>query len=117
MISLEHLEQRFRDGDRNATKDWLRVEQLSTPAAEETVCAVEDTTTLQGLIIEALGQISGQLRHCFYMKDVKGLSHQKIAEALHISESAARSYASRGRQAFIKAVAQLRTQQQEEVMQ
>jgi RNA polymerase sigma-70 factor, ECF subfamily len=110
MISLEYLEERYRAGDMKVAKDWHSVEQLSVQGAEETLCTAEDTASEQRLITAALEQIPGQLRRCFYMKDIQSLSHQEIAKTLSISESAARSYASRGRQAFIKAVTQLRAQ-------
>ena len=112
IVSLEYLEQRFQAGDANVAKDWYAIEQLSMQGADEIVCDREETNARQRLVIGALGQLSGQLRNCFYMRDVKGLSHQEIAHTLQISEAAARSYASRGRQAFIKAVAQLQAQQE-----
>ncbi len=113
-VSLEGLEQRFRAGDMSVTNDWHTIEQLSTLGAEEVVCSMEESREKMEesrkkleLITEALSQVPGQLGKCFYMKYVQNLPHQEIAKTLRISESAARAYSSRGRQAVIKAVARL----------
>jgi len=106
-VSLEDLEQRARAGEVSAAKDWHTVERLSTPGAEEFACFKEESMEKRKLMTEALRNVPGQLGTCFYMKDVQGLTHQEIAQALNISESTARAYASRGRQAVIKGIAQL----------
>jgi RNA polymerase sigma factor (sigma-70 family) len=119
-ISLEEVEERSRAGDMSAAKDWGTVEQLiSIPSAEEVVCSIEEhieqqklIKEQQRLIAEALRKVPGQLGTCFRMRYVKGFPHREIARALGISESAARAYSSRGRQAVIKVVAQLSVQQE-----
>ena len=109
-VSLEQLEEQRGSDDSDAVKDWKAIQRLSTKGAEEIVCEKERITDEQKCLAEAMRQVPRQYRRCFYMKDVQGLSHQEIAQALNISESAARSYASRGRKAFFEALAQLKDQ-------
>jgi RNA polymerase sigma-70 factor, ECF subfamily len=109
-VSLDQLEAQSGLDGSAAGKDWRAIQRLSTEGAEEIVCEKERITDEQKCLTEAMRQVPRQYRRCFYMKDVQGLSHQEIAQALNISESAARSYASRGRKAFFEALARLQDQ-------
>jgi RNA polymerase sigma-70 factor (ECF subfamily) len=111
-VSLDDLEQQFQAGDVKAAKDWRTVEQLEVQGVEEMMCSQEDIQSRRKIVSLAFNQVPGQFRKCFYMKNVQNLSHQEIANTLGISESAARSYASRGRKLFVDAVVELRRQQE-----
>jgi RNA polymerase sigma-70 factor, ECF subfamily len=108
-VSIEHLEESYRAGRVDVVKDWKTIENAHTEAAEDTACENERIISEQNRIEEALRQVSPQLRKSFYMKDVQELSHGEIAQALGITESCARAYASRGRKQFLKALADLGT--------
>lgn len=107
-ISLEDLEERFQKGDGGSVADWEEVlKKTQTSGVEEEICMQEDIA----MAYKALKQVPGQFGICFYKKDVEEWSHQEIAQELHIQESAARSYASRGRKIFKDVLARLKEQE------
>jgi RNA polymerase sigma factor (sigma-70 family) len=113
-ISLEYIEELCQCGDSQAKKDWKRIEDFSEKGIDEMLCESERILFEQGIIDLAVKHVSPQYLVCFHMKYVKGISHQKIAQSLGISESCSRSYACRGRKQFFQAVSQVRTELERE---
>jgi RNA polymerase sigma-70 factor, ECF subfamily len=109
-VSLDKIKEQFEDGETYSSSDWYAIEEVNTQDTEEFICDKETVRARQRIVSEGLKRISGRYRECFIMKDVQDYSHLEIAQKLNISESAARSYASRGRKMFIEEMARLTAQ-------
>jgi RNA polymerase sigma-70 factor (ECF subfamily) len=80
---------------RNLIRDFLRKKTIATdnePALLNTISDQSpgpqekmDAKELQGVLDEAIGQLSPQLRTAFTLSRVEGLTHQQIAARMNIS--------------------------------
>ncbi|MEA1902892.1 MAG: RNA polymerase sigma factor [Actinomycetota bacterium] len=76
--------------------EMLRQGDRPTASVEEAVLATE----LANRLDDALAQLSEPLRATFYLRDVEELSTAEVAQALDVSESAAKMRLARAREAL-----------------